>query len=61
MLIIFPAVEIGGEATSAQWSLRGNGDGMPAHGDPAQHVKPQAAADVTANRKPARDRPGRLG
>ena len=44
-----------------QWSLRGNGDGMPAHGDPAQHVKPQAVAVVTADRKPARDRPGRRG
>jgi hypothetical protein len=34
---------------------------MPAHGDPAQHVKPQAVVVVNANRKPARDRPVRLG
>jgi hypothetical protein len=26
----------------SQWSQRGNGDGMSANGNPAQHVKPQA-------------------
>ncbi len=45
----------------SQWSRRGSGDGMPANGNPAQHVKPHAAAGVTADRKPVRDRPGRLG
>ena len=44
-----------------QGSHRGSGDGMSANGDPAQHVKPQAVAGVTANRNPARDRPGRPG
>ena len=40
---------------------RGNGDGMPAQGDPTQHGKPQRWGRVTPNRTPARDRPGRVG
>jgi hypothetical protein len=44
-----------------QWSHRGIGDGMPAHGDPTQHGKPRAVAGVTANWRPARAGPGRPG
>ena len=44
-----------------QWSHRGIGDGMPAHGDPTQHGKPRAVAGVTANWRPARAGPGRSG
>jgi predicted site-specific integrase-resolvase len=44
-----------------QWSHRGSGDGMPAHGDPTQHGKPRAVAAVTVNRGSARTGPGRTG
>lgn len=40
------------------WPHRGNGDGMSAQGDRAQHGKPPAVGDGTPNRMPARDRPG---
>ena len=43
------------------WSHRGNDDGMFAQGDRTQHGRPQVVGDVTPNRMPARDRPGRLG
>src|SRR5262249_43598953 len=44
-----------------QRSHRGKGEGMHTHGEPTQHGKPQRWQRVTVNRKPARDRPGRLG
>src|SRR5260370_9834218 len=42
------------------WSHRGNGDGMSVQGDRAQHGKPQRW-ETSPNRKPARDRSGRVG
>src|SRR5262249_43837976 len=38
---------------------RGNGGGMPAHGDPMQHGKPRRRGRVTPDRQPARARSGR--
>jgi hypothetical protein len=40
---------------------RGNGDGMHVHGDLTQHGKPETVEGVTSNRRPVRDRPGRVG
>ena len=44
-----------------QRSHRGSGDGMLTGGGTTKHGKPQRWRRVTANRKPARDRPGRAG
>ena len=44
-----------------QRSHRGNDDGMRTHGEPRQPREALAVRDVTLNRTPARDRPGRVG
>ena len=44
-----------------QRSHRGSDDGMPVHGDPTRHGKPQAAGARGSDRQPARARPGGLG
>ena len=53
-------VSLRGATTPLPWSHRGNGDGMFAQGDRAQHGKPQRW-ETSPNRKPARDRSGRVG
>ena len=51
---------LGRTSDRPQRSRRGNGDGMSARGR-RQHGKPEWRRVVTANRTPARDRPGRVG
>ena len=50
-----------GRANEPQRSHRGNGDGMSAEEIRRNTGSPSGERRVTANRTPARDRPGRLG